>query len=99
MLSFVPGRLLFSLSFSMAGLVKWGIKLGAVGGAVYLAASERFFGSTEETADSYGRLKGWMAVGLVGRLRSFDSSQRLYIVRRLVDFTRVDLTVKKIRVD
>ena len=46
-------------SFSMAGLVKWGIKLGAVGGAVYLAASERFFGSTEETADSYGRLKGW----------------------------------------
>ena len=42
----------------MAGLVKWGIKLGAVGGAVYLAASERFFGSTEETADSYGRMKG-----------------------------------------
>ena len=42
----------------MAGLVKWGIKLGAVGGAVYLAASERFFGSTQETADSYGRLKG-----------------------------------------
>ena len=43
----------------MAGLVKWGIKLGAVGGAVYLAASERFFGSTKETADAYGRLKGW----------------------------------------
>ena len=44
----------------MAGLVKWGIKLGAVGGALYLAASERFFGSTKETADSYGRLKGCM---------------------------------------
>ena len=48
-----------SSSISMAGLVKWGIKLGAVGGAVYLAASERFFGSTKETADAYGRLKGW----------------------------------------
>ena len=42
----------------MAGLLKWGIKLGAAGGAVYLASTERFFGSTKETADAYSRLKG-----------------------------------------
>ena len=56
----------------MAGLVKWGIKLGAVGGAVYLAASERFFGSTQETADSYGRLKGGRTAVL--RLRTVTTT-------------------------
>jgi hypothetical protein len=40
----------------MAGLVRWSVKLGAVGGALYVASTERFFGSTKETADAYGRL-------------------------------------------
>ncbi len=41
----------------MAGILRWSVKLGAVGGALYLASTEKFFGTTKETADAYGRLK------------------------------------------
>ena len=41
----------------MSGLIKWSVKLGVAGGAVYVACNEKFFGSTRETAEAYDRLK------------------------------------------
>ena len=45
------------LQIVMAGLVKWGAKLGIAGYAVYFASQQRYFGTAEETAVAYNKMK------------------------------------------
>ena len=39
------------------GLLKTGAKLGIVGGAVYVAQQENFFGTPEQTERAYNKFK------------------------------------------
>ncbi len=47
----------FSEMGLLSSLVRWSVKLGAAGGAVYLVSSEGFFGSHKEAAESCNRMK------------------------------------------